>query len=170
VNDGDTTEHVFETRHSPAPPLVLAVPFYLVLIICLAAYYGPGTRGNLTLPERLATIVVAALVGVYAWCGTLARVRIRRSDLVLEYRGWKSEVRYAEIVDIDVVTEIPKRRYVSPVPREVIVLRRRHGRSVTLRGFGDGEVRRPFAELQRRWSTWMDHAHPRWRDTPPEKR
>ncbi|HLX22488.1 MAG TPA: hypothetical protein VKR38_03995, partial [Usitatibacter sp.] len=145
------------------------IVFWSIGLLEYRATQAHRTRDQIPPGTWLGIVAVATLVGAGLWCGRLVRVRIRHSDLVAEYQAWNVVVRYADIVDMNLVPQYWSPTSMSYSSRDVIVLRRRHGFPLVLRDFGDA-VDEPFNELQRRWSTWMDHVHPHWRDTPPLER
>jgi hypothetical protein len=165
MSGDDDTEDIFEATGSLMRRFA-GIGLGASFLIFPLVLFSHSAR-NLSGGTRLGIIAVLLLGAAGFWFGKLVRVRIRHSDLVAEYRAWNYAVRYADIVDMDVVFE----RAVGSlgIGQDVIVVRLRHRLPFMLRDF-DGDVADPFNKLQRRWSTWMDHAHPHWRDTPPRGR
>jgi hypothetical protein len=162
MDESDFAEEVFETRKYSAGTSLTLAGVMLAIPWGIALFGGHVERG-----ARLLLLGLGPFAAWCAWRDALVRVRVRHSEVIAEYVGWKRVIRYADIIDMEVQSGETGPYYRAKY--DVIVLRRRRAMSVVLRGFDD-EIADLVSALQRRWSTWMDHVHPHWRDTPPLER
>jgi hypothetical protein len=160
--DGDYADEVFPTQRGRAPIVAVLVLAMLAMSLGIAFF-----ATNVTTDARWFVGTLGVVLTVPIWANTLLRVRIGHSQIVCEYALRRRVVRYADITDLELETETST--YYITYEHDLIVIRRRHGMPVVLRGFDD-EIAGPFGALQRRWSAWMDHVHPQWRTRPPWER
>lgn len=162
MDESDFAEEVFETRKYSAGTSLTLAGVMLAIPWGIALFGDHVTRG-----ARLILVGVGPFAAWCAWREALVRVCVRHSEVVAEYAGWKRVIRYADIIDMNVETGETGPWYRAKY--DEIVLHRRRALPVVQRGFDD-EIADLVNALQRRWSTWMDHVHPHWRNTSPLER
>jgi hypothetical protein len=158
MDTDDFDEEVFEAQRSG---ILTNVVFAGGL---LAATWGIGLfGGGLTPGARIIMIALGTVCAAGILDDTPRRVRVRHSELVAEFLLRTRVVRYADIADV--ATGTWNTGWLA-TPYDVIVVTRRHGFRLALKGFEDG-IDMPFMALQRRWGAWNDHVHPHWREQTP---